>query len=224
MIKQIHVDVCDSTQDLLKEQTNAGNEILLVSTNKQVHGRGRGSNTWEDLPGSLCFSLTIEPHKTLSMTALEISVLVARFFEYEGCKLGLKWPNDLWDSRRMKCGGILVQGSGKNLIAGVGLNLFSDHPEFGGVYRESFFFDKKSWSLRIAEFITTHRYTDSEVLKRDWEFRCQHMGAHVSISEGSETVEGIFLGLGPSGEAFLNTAEGKKAFFNGTLRIIATDR
>lgn len=224
MIKQIHVDACDSTQDLLKEQTDRGNETLLVSTNKQVRGRGRGTKQWEDLPGSLCFSLTIEPHKILSMTALEVSVLVARFFEYEGCKLGLKWPNDLWDSRGMKCGGILVQGSGNNLIAGIGLNLFSDHPDFGGVYRESFQFDKKSWSYRIAEFIIVNRYSDSDSLRKDWELRCQHLGENVTITEGNEVAEGIFSGIGQSGEAILSMNDGKKSFYNGTLRLVKIDQ
>jgi biotin-(acetyl-CoA carboxylase) ligase len=158
----------------------------------------------------------------ISFTALEMSVLVARFFEFEGCKLGLKWPNDLWDSRGRKCGGILVQGSGNDLYAGVGVNLFSDHKDFGGVYLESFEFDKKSWSLRLAEFITTHRYSDTQELKKDWELRCQHMGAHVTISEGQEVAEGIFSGLGNSGEAILNTAGGNKPFYNGTLRIISS--
>jgi BirA family biotin operon repressor/biotin-[acetyl-CoA-carboxylase] ligase len=160
----------------------------------------------------------------MSFTALEISLLVARFFEYEGCKLGLKWPNDLWDSRGAKCGGILVQGSGDKLIAGIGLNLFSDHPDFGGVYRLSFHFDKKSWSHRIAEFIVAHRYEDTEALRQDWELRCPHMLAHVSITEGAEKWEGRFLGLGPNGEATLETAQGKKSIYNGTLRVISSDQ
>lgn len=224
MIRQIHVDVCDSTQDLLKEQTTKGTDINLVSTNKQLKGRGRGSNIWQDMPGSLCFSLLINPHQTLSFTALEMSLLVARFFEYEGCKLGLKWPNDLWDARGLKCGGILVQGSGSHLYAGIGLNLFSENKEFGGVYLESFEFDKKSWSMRIAEFILSNRYSDTEQLVKDWELRCPHMGNVVSITEGSEVAEGVFLGLGSAGEAKLRTFEGQKSYYNGTLRIISSGR
>ncbi|MFL5783338.1 MAG: biotin--[acetyl-CoA-carboxylase] ligase [Bacteriovoracaceae bacterium] len=220
MIKHIHVDVCDSTQDLLKEQTTSAGETLLISTNKQSKGRGRGTNVWQDLPGSLCFSLTVRPHKIMSFTALEISLLIARFFEFEGCKLGLKWPNDLWDSRGMKCGGVLVQGSNQDFYAGIGLNLFSDHADFGGIYRESFTFDKKSWSYRISEFIIAHRYEDTDVLRKDWELRCAHMLAFVSITEGTEKWEGIFTGLGANGEAVLENAEGKKSIYNGTLRVI----
>lgn len=223
MIRHIHLDVCDSTQDLIKEQTADGSEAILVSTNKQQKGRGRGSNSWEEIPGTLCFSLTVEPHRVLSFTALEISLLISRFFEYEGSRIGLKWPNDLWDSKQKKCGGILVQGSGSKFYAGIGLNLFSSHTEFGGVFGETFEFDKKSWSLKIAEFILSHRYSDTETLRKDWEIRCPHMGYRVTISEGSEVNEGIFLGLGDTGEARLQTMEGTKSFYNGTLRITAFD-
>jgi biotin-[acetyl-CoA-carboxylase] ligase BirA-like protein len=224
VIRQLHVDACDSTQDLLKEQTTGGTDVTLVSTNKQRSGRGRGSNVWEDMPGTLCFSLIIAPHKILSFTALEMSLLVAKFFENEGCKLGLKWPNDLWNARGLKCGGILVQGSGSQLYAGIGINLNSDQAEFGGVFPGADQFDKKSWSMRIAEYINTHRYTDSEKLKKDWELRCSHMGKQVSITEGSEVAIGIFEGLGSSGEAILHTDPGEKSFYNGTLRVISSDR
>ncbi len=220
MIKHIHVDACDSTQDLIKEQTSTDEETLLVSANKQLKGRGRGQNIWEDLPGTICFSLRIEQHKIMSFTALEISLLIARFFEFEGCKLGLKWPNDLWDSRMTKCGGVLVQGSGSKLIAGVGINLFSNNTLYGGVYLEPFEFDKKAWSFRIAEYILNNRYKDTEALSRDWELRCPHLGSSVTITEGSELMTGVFKGLGEFGEALLHTEEGEKKIFNGTLRII----
>ncbi len=220
MIKHVHVDVCDSTQDLLKEQTSGSGEILLVSTNRQTKGRGRGANVWEDLPGTLCFSLIVEPHAVMSFTALEISLLLTRFFELEGRILGLKWPNDLWDSEGLKCGGILIQGSGARLYAGIGLNLFSNQKDFGGVYSADFAVDKKFWSYRIAQYITSHRYTQTDTLIKDWETRCPHMKKEVIITEGNESWRGTFMGLGGHGEAVLSTDEGMKNLFNGTLRII----
>lgn len=223
MIRQIHLDACESTQDLIKEQTPEGSETILVSTNSQQNGRGRGSNTWVETPGTICFSLSIEPHRVLSFTALEISLLISRFFENEGRRIGLKWPNDLWDSDQLKCGGILIQGSGSNFFAGVGINLFSDRTEFGGVYREAFDLDKKSWSLKIAQFLVANRYSDTDQLKKDWEERCSHLGRRVSISENVEVNDGIFLGLGEAGEARLKTSDGIKNLYNGTLRIIDSD-
>lgn len=70
MIKQIHVDECDSTQDLLKEQLNkeSSEETILISCENQTSGRGRGENVWKAMPGTLCFSLNIQPHAVMSFT------------------------------------------------------------------------------------------------------------------------------------------------------------
>ena len=116
--------------------------------------------------------------------------------------------------------GARVQGSGSRLITGVGINLFSNDINYGGVYPERFKLDKKSWCRKIAEYILTHRYQDTDTLKTEWELRCHHMGSHVTITEGKETYSGIFKGLGTFGEALLQTVnEGERKIFNGTLRI-----
>ena len=82
MEKFIHVERCDSTQDLIKEQLlqSVQNE-LTVSCEHQTNGRGRGSNIWQDSPGTLCFSMTIKPHVQVTYTALEISLLIHHFFK-----------------------------------------------------------------------------------------------------------------------------------------------
>ena len=221
MIKHVHLDECDSTQDRLKEQLNNPDhsEQILVSTDNQISGRGRGEKKWETLPGTLCFSLNIKPHTQLSFTALEVSVIIARFFEQKDRYLKLKWPNDLWDENLRKCGGILIQGNQSNLMAGIGLNLFSDNSEFGGIFSQAFSVDKKHWSKEIAEFILNNRYTDTEQLKRDWLSRCGHLNQMVQIIEGNDTTEGIFQGLGNHGEAEVCTDGKVNHIYNGSLRF-----
>lgn len=221
MIKHIHLDKCDSTQDELKEQLNNPDhpEQILVSTENQTSGRGRGEKKWEALPGSLCFSLNIRPHKELSFTALELSVILAKFFEAKGQSLKLKWPNDLWDSNLKKCAGILVQGAQSNLLAGIGLNLFSDNSDYGGIFPTSFDLDKKAWSKDIADFILKNRYTDTTLLKKDWLIRCGHLNQMVKIIEGSQITEGIFQGIGQHGEAEVCTDSKINHIYNGSLRI-----
>lgn len=224
MIKQIHVTECDSTQDLIKEQMALHPEVeqLLVSCEDQLHGRGRNDHLWTTLPGSLCFSMTINPHPVPSFTALEMSVLVAKFFE--GSKLSLKWPNDLWNFQKKKCCGILVQSFQGKMVAGIGVNLFSSHPDFGGVYDSDFSFNKRSWAREMASFIYAHRYISADELRLDWEQRCAHMCEFVTISEGTEVTQGYFQGLGTYGEAILKTKEGERRLFNGSLRLVTFDR
>jgi len=219
MIKQLHLNECDSTQDILKEQLSVlGNSNpFVVSCEHQKNGRGRGLNSWTSHQGSLCFSLNLEPHPIISLTALEISVIITKFFE--GSILSLKWPNDIWDKNQKKCAGILIQSHQGSMITGIGLNLFSDLAPFGGVYDSPFSFDKKSWSLEIANFILQNRYKSSEQLKNDWEKKCGHLGHRINITEGNEITEGIFSGLGEHGQAVIKTYNGEKHFYNGSLTI-----
>ncbi|HXH30916.1 MAG TPA: biotin--[acetyl-CoA-carboxylase] ligase [Bacteriovoracaceae bacterium] len=219
MIEHIHLQDCHSTQDILKEQLQDPLTVrhVLVSCEKQTSGRGRGDSTWTSMPGTLCFSLGLAPNPELSFTALEISVLIARFFEAKSKNLKLKWPNDLWNDENKKCCGILVQIQSSYALVGVGLNLFSESPEFGGVYPGGFEFDKKLWARDLGNFILTHRYFGKMDLKRDWEERCLHLNHKVRITEGTEVSEGLFQGLGTHGEALLANGEKVTRLYNGSL-------
>lgn len=222
MIRHIHVRECDTTQDLIKEQLSLSksDEKLLVSCDVQNAGRGRNTNQWLSLPGTLCFSMTIEPHSEMSYTALEMSLLVTEFFE--GSKLELKWPNDIYNVQKKKCCGILVQSFQGRMVAGIGLNLWCEHEEFGGVYSSPFLFDRKAWCHEIASFIYSHRYTSTEMLRGSWEARCSHMGSKVRLIEGNTIEEGFFQGLGPHGEAIIFNESGEKHFYNGSLRVLSS--
>lgn len=221
MEKFIHVDRCDSTQDLLKEQLKEQKGVeLTVSCEFQAHGHGRAERQWEDTPGTICFSMNILPHQTPSFTALELSLLVARFFETKGQSIKLKWPNDLLNKDMKKCGGILVQSSDQLLLAGIGVNLYYPGEQFGGVYETAFPLEKKSWVKDISSFIRSHRYADTQELIKDWSSRCIHLEQKVSISENDQEFSGLFKGLGTHGEALIETDQGPKHVYNGTLRLV----
>jgi BirA family transcriptional regulator, biotin operon repressor / biotin---[acetyl-CoA-carboxylase] ligase len=221
MIRHIHLNDCDSTQDILKEQLNNpdSNEAILVSCENQISGRGRGENKWISLPETLCFSLNINPHSELSFTALELSVIIARFFESNGRKLKLKWPNDLLNENNQKCGGVLIQGSKNQLCAGIGINLSSSHETYGGVFDEKFEINKKTWAKEITDFIHSHRYESTAKLTSDWLGRCGHLNQMVTVTEGNTKFEGIFQSLGAHGEALICTDGKIQSIYNGTLRI-----
>ena len=123
-MRHIHLEQCDSTQDVLERQLEeAGGEDILVSTSRQMVGRGRASNTWEHLPGALAFSFTCPPHPKSTWQSLEVAVCLEHFLSAQfSANLQLKWPNDLY-SEGKKCGGILLKNQGQRVLVGVGLNL-----------------------------------------------------------------------------------------------------
>lgn len=221
MEKFVHVDRCDSTQDLLKEQlTLSPNDELTVSCEFQIHGRGRGEKQWADSSGTICFSINVTPHVVPSFTALEISLIVARFFEEKGQIIKLKWPNDLMNAELKKCGGVLIQTSGSNLLTGIGVNLYYPGEDFGGVYETAFALEKKSWVRELSAFIRSHRYGNTQELVKDWTGRCFHIEKAVKITEADQETNGIFKGLGGYGEALIDTDQGLKHIYNGTLRLV----
>lgn len=222
MIRHIHVNECDSTQDLLKEQinNNQSTENVLVSCEHQTLGRGRGENKWTAMKGTLCFSMNLTPHSVMSYTAIEVSVLIAKFFKTKNQELKLKWPNDLWDTKLNKCGGILIQGSQNNFYAGIGINLFSSDKNLGSVFEAEFEIEKQRWAYEIAEFILNNRYTSSTKLRQDWLHSCGHLNQEVEITETGEKHRGMFLGLGEYGEALVLIDNETQKFFNGSLRPI----
>jgi biotin-[acetyl-CoA-carboxylase] ligase BirA-like protein len=221
MEKFIHVERCDSTQDLLKEQlTGLLSDEFTVSCEHQLKGKGRAEKVWEDGPGTLCFSMTLLPHKQTSFTALEISLLVSQFFQLKGQQVGLKWPNDLLSFDGKKCGGILVQNSKDRYLTGIGINLFYIGNQFGGIYPDSFKIDKKAWAQEMSHYIRSHRYESTTQLSLDWHSQCVHINCEVIISEMGTITQGLFLGLGEFGECLIENAQGIHKVFNGTLRLV----
>lgn len=221
MIKHVHVSECDSTQNLIKEQLagKTGTQHILVSCENQIAGRGRGDKTWLTMPGTLSFSISLAPHSVNSFTALELSVLVAQYFKSKGKKIGLKWPNDLLIDKK-KCCGILVQSTQDQMYAGIGINIFSENDDFAGVYETEFEIDKRYWAEEIAKFIYSHRFVETDELKKEWMNACSHMNKEVSIQEGTEVITGTFVGLGQHGEALIKTSDSVRSIYNGTLRLI----
>lgn len=222
MIKQIHLNECDSTQDVLKEQLTkfSPSEQILVSCDNQIAGRGRGENKWTPMPGGLFFSFNLNPHPVMSYTAIELSVIIADFFEQKGQSLKLKWPNDLWNEKLLKCGGILVQGSQQSFVAGIGLNLYSNDPSLGGIMPDQQSIDKKLWSHEIVSFIHENRSSDVVEFRKKWLQKCGHLNDVVKIIEGEESFEGVFQGLGDFGEALVCQNGETKRIFNGSLRLV----
>lgn len=155
----------------------------------------------------------------MSFTAIEIAVILTDFFLQKKIDLKLKWPNDLWTLDKKKCGGILIQGSQHQFLAGIGLNIHSTDPNFGGIFEKPSVFEKKELALEISNFIQENRISQVEELRQKWLSRCGHNLEKVKIIEDRIVTEGIFLGLGNFGEALISTPEGLKSVFNGSLRL-----
>jgi BirA family biotin operon repressor/biotin-[acetyl-CoA-carboxylase] ligase len=106
---------------------------LLVLTERQTAGRGRGANRWLTSEGALTFSLVLEavaerlPLRNRPQVALMAGVAVAEALSnYVPPHLvQLKWPNDVFVDGS-KIGGILsesIPGWTERFVIGIGINV-----------------------------------------------------------------------------------------------------
>ncbi len=235
---QIHFKECSSTQDYLKRHwkslkaQNPNENDFVVSTSAQPKGVGRRGNTWIHFKNNLAFSFNLGPNTEITLTSLEIGVLISLYFQqYFNTKLYLKWPNDLINQKKEKVGGILCQLLKPNIIiAGCGLNLYLEETE-----KENYNYKvkpgpilsqrpqisefNKIWPLQIVEFIQQNRL-HQEGIQEKWNDLCIHLNQKVKIGDQSDCKEGIFRGLGPQGEALLEEGGTLTQVISGPLFFV----
>ena len=226
-MKKIHLDQCSSTQDYLIEKLKENKQLLLVSTDKQTSGHGRHENKWIQMQNTLCFSFVCKPNEVLTLTSAEMSLLICKFFETKySQKLFLKWPNDLINSQKAKCGGLIINNTGRVSVVGIGVNLFSsgNDPEIdsdypvGHIFATPIEYSYEQLANELFEFISFNRMSANEV-RRSWEQYCFHSNVNVVITDGDFSSEGIFIGIGRSGEALLQERNQVSKIYNGHLRV-----
>ena len=227
---QIHLEKCSSTQDYFKDHwrdfktKNPQEEFFLVSTDLQQAGKGRQGKIWNHFKNNLAFSFNLKPNDEKTLTSLEVGVLISQYMEKNGgTKIFLKWPNDLINDQGKKVGGILCQFQNPDLlVVGCGLNLFLEESEQGKLQEAGSLLSappSSQWEnfsqkcpYEITHFIHTQRINLHKV-RQSWCERCMHLNSRVKIVEYGQDQkgrEGIFIGLGPRGEALLKDLEGEE--------------
>lgn len=118
----------DSTNDVAATLTAEGAVVIAAA---QTAGRGRRGHTWFSPEGSgLYVSLRlmpgrarVDPPRATRLLTLAAGVALAEgVLASSGLVVDLKWPNDLYVSRR-KLAGILAEGSDDAVVLGYGINL-----------------------------------------------------------------------------------------------------
>jgi len=243
-MKEFYLPQCPSTQEYLKNYLaengaeNSNEKEVLVATQNQTKGIGRGSNTWDFFPNSLAFSFTLSGQKEITLTSLEIGVLLCQFFQEKyKIPLHLKWPNDLFTKDKKKCGGIIIHIQNSNtMIVGIGINLQQKNQNHAATskvdvstYKNPLGFvelenlSSDSWKdlpKEIYEFIYKHRINPDEITKI-WDGFCIHKNTPVVFAENHHEIKGIFKGVGSKGEALIMNQETQEIgrYYSGHLTI-----
>lgn len=136
----VHRVEIGSTSDLARSLLEQGvvELPLMVLSDRQTAGRGRGTNVWWSDEGSLTFSIGLDPKafglRPDQAPRIALAVAVAAVEALEPAFLprgtvGIRWPNDLEVDRR-KLAGVLPEWvetpHGPRVVLGIGLNVASD--------------------------------------------------------------------------------------------------
>jgi BirA family biotin operon repressor/biotin-[acetyl-CoA-carboxylase] ligase len=211
---------------------------LLVVADRQTAGRGRGTNTWWTGDGSLAFSLLFDPARfelprraapQVSLTAA-VGLIDAISPSITGHVPGLHWPNDVYVAGR-KLAGVLVDvlPDGRHIVgAGVNTNnALADAPDellesvatlhwlTGRLVDHgellAAFLDRFAVALRMLA------HAPSQLGLRFNEL-CQQHGQRLAVRNGVERTTGRCAGIAPDGALLLDTENGRRVFYSGTLR------
>jgi BirA family biotin operon repressor/biotin-[acetyl-CoA-carboxylase] ligase len=142
-----HMESLDSTNSYASEMLRqiAPADGTLIYTFHQTKGRGQRGNSWESEPNkNVALSLILHPRflspdKQFFLTkvaSLAVSDVMAEMPGLSGCKVAIKWPNDIYVNGR-KIAGILIENTLReqvihSSVIGIGINVnqeaFADAP------------------------------------------------------------------------------------------------
>ncbi len=220
-MQHIHMERCQSTQIEIQKLLDEKSDNYLVSSEFQSLGKGQREKKWFSVSNALAMSFNLKSSNTISLTSLEMGVLISKFFESEyQVEIELKWPNDLYIDRK-KCGGILIQKN-HHMICGIGLNLFhakeypSDIPRVTSIFNKPYNVSEVAKKLYL--FISDNRMHD-EKIRTEFMQRCVHQNELVTIIEDGKEITGTFLDVGSYGEARVLINDEVKSIYSASLLI-----
>lgn len=222
----------DSTNSEARRRVDSGYfSNCWIVADAQTAGRGRRGRSWVSNSGNVFATALFQYDGTIadaSKIPFVAGLAVSDVFSALApeAHVAVKWPNDV-RCNGAKLSGILVEAGALNercwIAAGIGINV-SNAP--GGLDQET----SSLSALRGDNIITASATFESlreyfaarmeqfsngfDTIRADWMDRAEGIMEPASAEIGNETIEGVFEGLGKSGEFLLRQA-------NGVLRSVS---
>lgn len=217
---------------------------LLVLTESQTAGKGRGVNQWWSPPGAIAFSLLInlgdQPvgPESWPRFALCTALAVCEALEVSapGVSFGIRWPNDVCHGVRKICGILpeLCATKPARLVLGVGVNVNNSTGDAPAAIKESAtsLFDLTGRRVNLTEILIDimlrieYRFGQlldcAPELSHAWSDRCLLRGKTVCVKFNHVEIEGECAGIAATGALALQTPTGTQRFYGGTVAIRST--
>lgn len=229
-MKTVILTEIDSTNEYVKrnaENLKNGDAIIAFS---QTNGKGTSGRSFVSPFGGLYVSFVVKNDYPLCRSLVTPAVAVAvqkavkRVF---GVSLGIKWVNDLYKDGKKVCG-ILCENHISCMIIGVGINLSPPKDGFppdldvaGVIGDKTVCLPKKIRLARlIRRYILRFLKTDGKKMLSSYRSASVVIGKTVQVLSGEEQTKGVAAYITDKGYLVVNTDDGVKTVFSGTLRIL----
>lgn len=191
--------------------------FICVAGN-QTEGRGRRGRDWVSAPGlSLLLSIILRPKvEAASRPLFSYAIALAAADACEAaCRLDtwIKWPNDIIIQGK-KVAGILLEGEGDAIIAGIGINVKQKEHDFPTDVRQKAASLEMVSGKRIDLDWLEAALLDSIETRMDgadclqaYRKRCITLGAQVCVI-GENTWKGTAVDIDPSGALLVRDSDG----------------
>ncbi len=236
----------DSTNDLAKRwavDPEAPQAPVVIRADRQTKGRGRGLNHWWSDPGSLTFSILLDPRSIglaegqTPLTSLATAVGLAEVLIplIRRGKLGIRWPNDV-EIDRKKIAGILPESVntvvGPRLVIGIGLNVRNQFdqapPEIRAMatslaeVADRPLDDGESEEIFGATLLQVktalRQLADHDpALPARWSELDQLRGQQIQIEQGDQQISGVVAGIDARGGLKVVNDSGEQTVFGGRV-------
>ena len=228
----------DSTQRQAQRQPAPARGSRVHFAERQTAGQGRRGRHWHSpLAANLYFSVARRfggGFAALSGLSLAVGVAVAEALHAAGYpQVGLKWPNDLMVAAR-KLGGILIELRGEAMgpcdaVIGVGLNVrMPPGPgEIDQPWSDLATLAPPPGRNALAATLLDHLLPALARFDRDglepfaarWATLDMLAGRPVRVHQGSDTRDGVALGIDGSGALRVRHADGERAWHGGEVSV-----
>jgi BirA family biotin operon repressor/biotin-[acetyl-CoA-carboxylase] ligase len=238
------IESTNSRATQLDAESPDDRSCVLVLTENQTAGRGRGANRWWSTSGALTFSVLYRPNAVdlpanrwpqLSLTA-GLAVCEAIESLLSDVTLGIKWPNDVYLNGRKVCG-ILVEAAtggrgsvvGSSIVLGIGVNVHNSVENAPHDLRDKVIAlsDVVAGTIRrvdvlvaiLQQLATRLDWLGADVagLQEAWCRRCLLTGRSVEIELPSRRLIGLCRGIDHDGALIVETEAGRERCLSGVV-------
>ncbi len=236
-------DTIDSTNaEALRAIQRGDAAPFLVLAERQTAGRGRRGRKWvSPFAENIYYSLVLRIQggmRQLEGLSLVVGLAVLQALRESGVQsAGLKWPNDLLVGQK-KIAGILLELVGDpadvcHVVLGVGINVNMQSADevdqqWTSMKLESGRpFDRNTLvallGVTLQKYLDRHQMGGFTAIQHEWEQNHLWQGRLVSLTAGSNQIDGEVLGIDSQGALRLRVGGVEKVFSGGELSLRLRD-